>query len=177
MRPYVTFLTASLVVVLGLVSAPTTQVGSTRLVSLEGTWRFELDRDDSGLLEHWYRRPLSQTIALPGVLQAQGFGDDVTPSTTWTGQVVDRSYFTDPEYEPYRRAGNVKIPFWLQPDKHYVGPAWYQRDVEIPEAWRGQRLSLTFERPHWQTIVWMDDRIIGSNDSLSTPHVYDLGTA
>lgn len=176
MHRYVTFLTGSLVVMLGLVSVSMTQVASRDPISLAGTWRFELDREDRGLLEHWYQRSLSQHIALPGVLQAQGFGDDVTPATKWTGQVVDRSYFTAPEYEPYRRPGNIKIPFWLQPDKHYVGPAWYQRDLEIPEAWRGQRVILTLERPHWQTLVWIDDRIIGSNDSLSTPHVYDLGT-
>ncbi|MPZ16811.1 MAG: glycoside hydrolase [Luteitalea sp.] len=175
MRRHVTLLAGSLLGMLSLVSVPAMQVASQDVVSLAGTWRFELDRDDRGILEHWYRRSLSQQIALPGVLQAQGFGDDVTPATEWTGQVVDRSYFTAPEYEPYRRPGNIKIPFWLQPDKHYVGPAWYQRDIEIPEPWRGQQVVLTLERPHWQTLVWIDDRIIGSNDSLSTPHVYDLG--
>jgi hypothetical protein len=146
-------------------------------VSLAGEWRFDLDREDAGILESWHRRPLAQAIQLPGVLQAQGFGDDVTAGTKWTGQIVDRSYFTSPQYEKYRRPGNVKLPFWLQPDKHYVGPAWYQREVDIPAEWRGRRVVLTLERAHWQTLVWLDDQVIGSNDSLSTPHEYDLGTA
>ncbi len=63
----------------------------------------------------------------------------------------------------------MKVPFWLQPDKVYVGPAWYQRDVDVPAAWAGRRLVLHLERPHWQTLAWVDDRLVGSNDSLSTP--------
>ena len=56
-------------------------------------------------------------------------------------------------YEPYREPGNIKVPFWLQPDTHYAGAAWYQRDVDIPPAWRGRRVVLHLERPHWQTRV------------------------
>ena len=67
------------------------------------------------------------------------------------------------------------MPFWLQPLKHYQGAAWYQRDVEIPETWRGLRVTLSLERPHWETCVWLDGREIGRNQSLSTPHPYDLG--
>ena len=120
-------------------------------------------------------RPIGSSS--PASCQAQGFGDDVTVDTKWTGQIVDRSFFTSPRYEPYREPGRVKVPFWLQPDKHYVGPAWYERDVEIPPEWKGRRLVLHLERPHWQTIAWLDGKVLGSNDSLSTPHEYDLGTA
>ena len=89
---------------------------------------------------------------------------------------MDRSFFTAPRYEPYRQPGNVKVPFWLQPDKHYVGPAWYERDVVVPPEWKGRRVVLHLERPHWQTIAWLDGRVTGSSDSLSTPHEHDLGT-
>jgi hypothetical protein len=163
-------------VLAGLSSSRGQARGPGDVLSLAGEWRFELDREDAGILENWHRRPLEQTVRLPGALQAQGFGDEVTVATKWTGQIVDRSYFTAPQYERYRQPGNVKIPFWLQPDKHYAGVAWYQRDVEIPSGWRGKRVVLTLERPHWQTLVWLDDQVIGSNDSLSTPHEYDLGT-
>jgi hypothetical protein len=68
------------------------------------------------------------------------------------------------------------VPFFLQPEKHYVGAAWYQRDLEIPADWQGKRVVLTLERPHWETRLWLDGKLIGTNDSLATPHVYDLGT-
>ena len=146
------------------------------VVPLSGVWRFELDPADEGLVSSWENRTLADRIRLPGVLQAQGFGDDVTVDTKWTGQIVDRSFFSSPRYEPYRQPGNVKVPFWLQPDKHYVGPAWYERDVVVPPEWYGRRVVLHLERPHWQTIAWLDGRVVGSSDSLSTPHEHDLGT-
>jgi len=91
------------------------------------------------------------------------------------GSIIDRSWFTASEYAKYRAPGHVKVPFWLQPDKYYAGVAWYQREVEIPSDWVGKRLVLYLERPHWETRVWLDDRYLGSNNSLFTPHVYELG--
>ena len=143
---------------------------------LAGPWQFALDRKDEGLAGQWWQIDLPEKIALPGALQAQGFGDPVSVETPWTGQIVDRSWFTAPEYAPYRKPGNIKVPFWLQPDRHYVGAAWYRRTIDVPAQWQGKRLLLTLERPHWETRVWLDDLALGSNNSLSTPHVYDLGT-
>ena len=143
--------------------------------SLAGRWRFQLDRDNTGMQEKWFQRALPDKVKLPGSLPAQGIGDDVTVETKWTGDIVDKSWFTAPEYAKYRQPGNVKVPFWLQPEKYYAGAAWYQRDVDIPADWKGKRVVLTLERPHWETRVWIDDREIGSNNSLSTPHEYVLG--
>lgn len=143
---------------------------------LAGQWRFEIDRKDAGVHEGWFKRDLTQKIRMPGSMPQQNFGDDITLDTAWTGQIVDRSFFTAPEYEPYRQPGKIKIPFWLQPEKYYVGAAWYQRDVDIPSTWTGKRCILSLERPHWETRVWLDDREVGTNNSLSTPHEYDLGT-
>jgi hypothetical protein len=144
-------------------------------VSLAGHWRFELDLANTGIEQKWHGRTLSGELSLPGSLPAQGIGDDVSVDTKWTGEIVDKSWFTAPEYAKYRQPGNVKVPFWLQPDKYYAGVAWYQRDIEIPAAWRAKRLVLSLERPHWETRVWLDDKLLGSNDSLSTPHEYVLG--
>lgn len=144
--------------------------------SLAGQWRFALDRSDIGMDQRWFEKPLSDRVSLPGSLPAQGIGDEITVDTKWTGDIVDKSWFTAPEYAPYRQPGNVKIPFWLQPDKYYVGVAWYQREIEIPPAWKEKRIVLTLERPHWETRVWIDDRCLGTNQALSTPHEYDLGT-
>jgi len=154
---------------------PAIGLSAESLQDLSGAWAFQLDRNDEGVTAEWFKRPLDGQLELPGSLQAQGFGDDVSVSTQWTGDIVDRSYFTSRRYEPYRKPGNIKYPCWLQPDKYYAGAAWYQREIEVPGAWQRQRSILTLERPHWETRVWIDERAVGSNDSLSTPHVYDLG--
>jgi len=44
--------------------------------------------------------------------------------------------------EKYRIEGQVKLPFFLTPDKHYVGVAWYQKKVTIPSDWKGERILL-----------------------------------
>ena len=148
---------------------------SERAIDLSGEWRFALDRNDAGLAESWHARPLEGKVRLPGSLTVQRIGDPVTADTEWIGGIVDKSWFTDAGYEPYRRPGNVKVPFWLQPETYYAGAAWYQRNVEIPADWKGRRIVLSLERPHWETRAWIDGRCIGTNNSLATPHDYDLG--
>lgn len=145
-------------------------------MDLAGEWGFALDPEDRGERERFWERALPGRITLPGNLQAQGHGDEVGVDTPWTGQIVDRSWFDAPEYAEHRRPGQVRVPFWLQPERHYVGAAWYQRTLWLPQAWTGDRVLLRLERPHWQTRVWLDDTDLGVRDSLGTPHVYALGS-
>ncbi len=150
-------------------------VFAARSIDLAGPWRFQLDRGNSGEADHWSQRRLPALVDLPGSLSDNGIGDAVTVDTPWTGSIFDKSWFTAPEYAPFRQPGYIRVPFWLQPETYYVGAAWFQRDLDVPESWKGLRLVLTLERPHWKTTVWLDDRKIGSNDSLSVAHTYDLG--
>ncbi len=143
--------------------------------SLAGTWRFQMDPAGTGIEDRWFERELEQTIELPGSMPENGYGNDITIETQWTGQIVDRSWFTDPKYAPYRQPDNIKIPFWLTPVKHYVGPAWYQRRFDVPRRWNDKHITLFLERCHWTTQVWVDGQPVGKRDSLSTPHQYDLG--
>ena len=121
--------------------------------------------------ERWFERWLDQRIKLPGALQNQGFGDDITVDTKWTGEVGIDAWHKGPQYAKYRQPGNIKVPFFLQPEKHYVGAAWYQRDVEIPAAWQRQAGGAE----PWSGPIgkrgsgWTTGKI-GTNTSLSTPH-------
>lgn len=151
----------------------------TQTIDLAGTWYIALDPADVGESGAWYARHLATPVLLPGSLQEQGLGDDVTANTAWIGSVFDDDYFVQERYAPYREAGNVKAPFWLTPAKRYIGVAWYQRTITIaPEQLQGRthkHARLHLERTHWATRVWLDGREAGACDSLSTPHVYDLG--
>lgn len=55
----------------------------------------------------------------------------------------------------------------------YTGPAYYSRKVTIPKDWKGKCVTLFLERTR-PTTVWIDEVAVGSQDLLSTPHVYDL---
>ena len=130
-------------------SLPLMLVGQPQTIPLAGTWEFRLDVDRSGRTRNWAAEPFQgDTIFLPGSTDQGGYGLKIT--------VPSRGHLTRP---------------W----KH-EGPAWYQRQITIPESWRGKHVSLFLERPHWQTEVWVDGKAYGTQNSLSVPHVYDLGT-
>jgi len=143
-------------------------------LSLHGTWDFRIDSLDAGIAEQWYTQVFDQQVQLPGSMTENGMGDEVTTSTQWTGSIVDRSYFTDDRYEKYRTPGNIKIPFWLKPDTYYAGPAWYQKEVEVPENWDGLSIFLHLERCHWESRVFINGKEAGSRNSLSAPHEYNI---
>lgn len=151
-----------------------TVVGQNRSVSLSGNWAFQIDREDKGVREEWFGRILEDRINLPGSMPEKLKGDEVTVRTRWTGSLYDSSYYFNPYMEKYRIDGQVKLPFFLTPDRHYVGVAWYQKRVSVPDDWKGERVVLFLERPHIETTVWVNRREVGMQNSLCVPHVYDL---
>ncbi len=155
-----------------VVSSPSQQRPT---LDLSGEWRFAMDRSNQGEDKSWFLRSLADTIKLPGVLQSQGYGDEISTKTPWVLSLYDRNWFEREDYKAYTKPGSVKVPFLSQPPRHYVGVAWYQRDIRVPEDWRGKRVVLVLERPRWQTTVWLDDKRVGSERSLVAPHEYDLG--
>ena len=146
----------------------------SQMIDLSGTWNLQLDSLDHGVTEHWYGRRLAGKVRLPGSLTTNGIGNDISVSTPWTGSIEDSSWFSAPQYARYRKPGNIKVPFWLQPVKYYKGAAWYSKEVNIPAAWAGKYIELYVERSHWETILWVDDKPAGMQNSLATAHVYDL---
>ncbi|MGB0744014.1 MAG: sugar-binding domain-containing protein, partial [Opitutales bacterium] len=114
-------------------------------ISLAGEWRFQLDGEDVGVKEKWYSEKLVDTILLPGTT------DEAKKGIRNTKRVDDR----------------------LSRPWKWVGAAWYQREVEIPEDWAGKRITLQMERTK-DSRVWVDGKFCGWNDSLSAPHILDL---
>jgi beta-galactosidase len=146
-------------------------------IPLAGEWRFALDRADAGVNEKWFAKDLSDKIQLPGILQAQGYGDDISTDTPWVLTLGDAWWKIQPAdlREHFSQPGHVEVPFLAQPPKHYLGAAWYQRDIEIPADWSGRHFTLFLERAHWQSKVWIDGQEFPVNDSLVAPHITDLG--
>ena len=118
-------------------------------LSLAGQWRFSLDTNQEGVQKEYFNREFSERIELPGSTDQAHFGT--------------------------RNSGKPSLDGLFRLNL-YEGPAWYQRDIEIPRAWRGKQVVLFLERSHWDSRVWMDSLYIGTQDSLIAPHVYYLGT-
>jgi len=157
-----------------LIALASCQQEKELFIDLSGEWNVSLDRDDQGIPEKWYSSNFTETITLPGSLVENGIGDDISLSTIWTGRIVDSSWYNAEKYAAYREEGNIKIPFWLQPELKYLGAAWFQKEVIIPENWSNKNIELHLERPHWETRLWIDDQEVGMHNSLATPHSYNL---
>ena len=145
-------------------------VNAQESIDLSGTWQFAIDRSTKGIRPKQYR----ETIELPGSMLTNGKGDDVTLETQWVSSLYDSSYFFNPRMAPYRQPGQMKFPFFLTPDKHYVGNAWYRRTVFVPSEWKGKAVTLFLERPHIETFVYVNGKLAGQEMSLSVPHQFDV---
>lgn len=143
-------------------------------INLSGEWSFKIDPHNKGIVEKWFSKSTNEIVKLPGSMAENDKGYKVDVNTQWTGSIFDSSWFFDEKYAKYRKPGNIKVPFWLQPTKYYVGAAWYQKDVDIPENWSGKNINLFLERCHWETKVWIDTVYAGMRNSLGTPDIFDL---
>lgn len=145
-------------------------------LNLAGNWQFRMDPEDKGMTARWFAEGVAwkETVRLPGSMAENGKGNAITASTQWTASIYDSSWFFDPRMAKYRQPGNLKIPFWLTPAKHYVGAAWYRKEVVIPEGWKGKQVVLYLERPHSETLVWVDDQEVGKEYGFCTEQTFDL---
>lgn len=114
-------------------------------MSLAGEWAFALDEKNCGIRCRWFDAKLPDLIRLPGTTDEAGKGEFTNE------QCVDR----------------------LSRVRRWIGPAWYKKTVKIPKRWAGKRIVLSLERTK-DSQVWVDGTWAGGDDSLSTPHDYDL---
>ncbi|MBS0030514.1 beta-galactosidase [Chitinophaga sp. 2R12] len=173
-----TFLQLMLTILLvsSLISAAAAQQKNGQQIDLSGSWDFQIDSLDKGVADQWFNHKLKDRIQLPGSMTTNGKGDEVTVNTPWTGNIVDKSWFTNDEYAKYRQPGNIKVPFWLQPEKYYKGAAWYQKTINVPSSWNNKHIQLFIERSHWETTVWVDEVEIGMDNSLGTAQLFEIGS-
>lgn len=130
-----------------LTGMTTGQVFGYTGVTLSGEWSCRLDPQGVGESDNWFEQAAGTKVRLPGSTDENRLGQ--------------------------RNEGNDRYNH-LTRIYPYVGPAWYQREVEIPPSWKDKHLGLFLERCHWQTKVWVDGQYAGTQDSLCTPHQYDL---
>jgi hypothetical protein len=116
-------------------------------IALQGAWDFALDPDRKGLSEDWHKARFEDEITLPGTID---LARKCPP-----GPSAGMAYLT-------RR-------------NPYVGPAWYARDVVVPEDHDGLYHYVFLERPHGAVRVWLDGLEVGRDLGLCTPNTFLLG--
>ena len=112
-----------------------------------GEWKLAIDKQKKGVQEKWYETlPGDAIITLPGTLDDAGIGEPCKPSVS----ILTRAH-------------------------EYIGMAWYQREISIPESWKGKTVQMWLDRVMWESRLYVDGQLIGSEDSLCTPHIYECG--
>lgn len=117
-------------------------------MDLSGMWRFQTDLMGFGKTpgSQLFLHKLTETILLPGTTDEAGKG----------------------LANPARHVDRLSRKF------EYCGQAWYQREVVIPDSWRDKEITLTLERCHWETAVYVDGKEAGVEEHLVTPNRFTL---
>ncbi|RPE08036.1 glycoside hydrolase family 2 [Chitinophaga lutea] len=113
-----------------------------QFLSLSGDWEYRPDPDNKGMQERWFSQRFGNRLQLPGTLDDAGYGDAVVPPT------------------------EKDTLLHLTRKHRYVGAAWYRREITVPPGYT----ELLLERVIWHTTVWVDGKMMGTAESLSTPH-------
>ena len=142
-------------------------------LDLAGDWRLRLDPAGEGVAGGWVAAPVPgpDRIHLPNTTDLAGFGFALDTNTMLHAA----------PFPVTTRFPGVKEP--VRADEHgylvrrhlFVGCAWYEREIEIPRAWKGRAITLRLERAMWQTEAWVDGRRLDSSDSLVAEHRHELG--
>lgn len=147
-------------------------------INLAGEWQFQIDRDNKGESEGWFNADykFNDKIELPASMPQRLKGDDISVDTKWVGSLYDSSYFFNPYMKKYRKPGkDMKLQFFLTPDKHYVGKAWYKRTIHIDSKEKEPAYQLYLERPHIVSEVWVNGtKLQIAQNSLCVPHIHNL---
>ncbi len=64
----------------------------------------------------------------------------------------------------------------LTPTYKYIGVAWYQQEIEIPESWKDKTISVFLERVLWQSKLFVDGKEYDTQDGLGMAHIHNIGT-
>ena len=140
-------------------------------IDLSGKWNFQIGSAPAG--------PFTETIRLPGTISQAGKGIPLTLQPVLPPvppeNLVPKKGITFGRGTNY--AAENLVLMHLQQRFSYIGPALYSREVDIPKNWTSKDVELVLERVMWKSQVWVNGQYIGAQNSLTTPHRYEISAA
>jgi beta-galactosidase/beta-glucuronidase len=127
---------------------------NTDVINLNGEWALHLGPEKPPHSTDPQSLDFNLSINLPGTLDDAGIGD---PN------------IVEPKLER-------EVMLHLHRKVSYTGPAYYTREIDIPNNWKDKNIILHLERILWESVVWVNGQKVGNNLSLSTAHEYDLSS-
>ena len=80
---------------------------------------------------------------------------DNAPLSRWDKVMVPHCFSVDPRYQ------------------FYTGTAWYRRTFPF-SAMAGKRVILHFDASYYETVVWINNRLVGAHEGGYTPFQFDI---
>lgn len=124
------------------------------MIDLAGQWEYKLDPENLGNKQHWGQgfKPDGKDFVLPGSNADNYIGKDF-------------------DYDGTLSEENVHM---LRSQHSYRGKIWLQKKVYIKNIRNDRVYHLFLERVMWQTRLWINGTFVGTTESLSTPHEFDV---
>jgi hypothetical protein len=151
---------------------------SAQTINLAGKWTLRMDPQDRGITSHYWTNPFDEVIQLPGTLSQARKGNPLELKPVLPA--YPPKYFNPQKGLMF---GRDESALTNSPLAHlyqrfsYIGPVWYRREINIPKNWTGKDVELVLERVIWESRVWVNGQFMGAQNSLTTPHRYEIGSA
>lgn len=87
---------------------------------------------------------------------------------------TDQAGIGTPHIDGTSLPGGRPETWQLNRRRSFIGPAWYEREITIPQSWDRKQIFISLERCMWQTKLWINGEYVGESHSLVTPHKFDV---
>ena len=109
--------------------------------------------------------PVREQIDLSGLWYFKADPGNAGDSAGWFRDETDKTFWP-----------RVRVPVGFDncgPGMdRYFGSAWFCRSIIVPESFRGRRIILHFEGINYNSIIWVNGKLIGENNDAFLP--FDL---
>ena len=127
-------------------------------INLQGEWQIRLMADEGEQIGN---------IQIPGILQGQGYGNEIGKDTPWVSSLHNEFWYEREEYK--NEDGEWNVPFLAQPPRHFLGTAVYEKEFIVEEDSQ-QVWYLFIEITRWKSKLYIDEEYKGEACSLVAPH-------
>lgn len=140
-------------------------------IDLSGYWSYATGRitDPSALV-----KMAGAKIVLPGSILTDKRGGLMPLQAKNTTLLTSSFNKTDTSLSDSNQFSGPKLASLSQSDAHYTGTAWYWKSFSVPKDWKKSRVFLCVGRPHIQTTVYVNNKLLTSSASGTLPFQYDI---
>ena len=132
---------------------------SERFLSLEGKWKFNFAQNHDQAPADFYSLKYDDSqwadFPVPGLFEINGYGDKIYSNT---GYAWKTQFENNPPYVEERN--------------NYTGS--YRKTVEVPAAWKGQRICLHVGSATSNLSVWVNGKFVGYSEDSKVAAEFDL---